>query len=115
MLAAGLQLLAAAGCRSATAAVLEQKDVQNFSVSAPEAPGLRLVRVTGLAMHSALAVERVETQTEAGTVRIRVVMALAKQDQAGTFDVVVQVPASVKQVGFGDERTVIWPAKRTGD
>ena len=69
------------------------------------------MRVTGLAMHSALAVQRVETQTEDGAVHVRVVMALAKKDQTGSFDVVVLVPASATKVVFGDEQSVIWPTQ----
>jgi hypothetical protein len=113
-LVAGLLLLTAGGCRSVPASTLERRDVQNFSASPLDVQGLRLVRVTGLAMHSALAVQRVETQTEDGAVRVRIEMALAKKDQTGSFDVVVLVPDSASKVEFGDERAVIWPPASGG-
>ena len=104
-----LTCAAASGCRGVNATVLERRDVLNFTATPLDVQGVRLLRVAGLAMHSALTVQRVETLSEDGVVRVRVMMALARKDQSGSFDLVVLVPATVTKVEFGDERAVVWP------
>lgn len=105
-----LVLAASAGCRTVGGpTALERRDVQHLTVDTLDAAGEHFVHVAGLAMHSALTVRRIETVTEDGTVRLRVLMTPAEKDHSGSFSVILHVPASVHQVEFGDERDVVWP------
>jgi hypothetical protein len=105
-----LVVAAAAACRTVGGpTTLERRDVQHLTVETIDAAGEHFVHVSGVAMHSAMTVRRIETVTEDGTVRLRVLLAPAEKDQSGSFSVVVHVPATVRQVEFGDERDVVWP------
>ena len=83
--------------------------MQHLTVATLDATGEHFVHVSGLAMQSAMTVRRIETQTEDGAVRVRVLMTPAERDHTGSFSVVVHVPPTVRQVEFGDERDVVWP------
>ncbi len=105
-----LALVAGAGCRTVGGpTTLERGNVQHLTVETVDAAGEHFVRISGLAMQSAMTVRRVETRTEDGIVRVRVLMTLAEQGRSGSFSVIVHVPPAIRQVEFGDEQAVVWP------
>jgi hypothetical protein len=66
------------------------------------------VEISGLAFHSALAVERVETSLEGETMVVRVVLGPARKGLSGRFSYAAQVPATVTRVVFGKKGAEIW-------
>jgi len=82
-------------------------------VDALPAPDGQSVRIAGLAMHSALMVHRIETLRETRSLRVRVLLRMAKEGASGSFETVVQVPKDVDRILFGDEGVVIWERPAT--
>ncbi len=83
--------------------------MQHLTVETLDAGGEHFVHLSGLAGQSAMTVRRIETATEDGTVRVRVLVTPAEKDRSGSFSVIVHLPATVRRVEFGDERDVVWP------
>lgn len=87
---------------------LEAKDVQFFKVSAAEANSRTTLHLSGLAFHSALAVDKL-TQTQDGdTLRLTISLVPARPGLSGSFDYRVEIPTATSLVTFGDERKIIW-------
>jgi hypothetical protein len=87
---------------------LEAKDVQFFKVSVTEANSSTTLHLSGLAFHSALAVDKL-TQTQDGdTLRLTISLIPARPGLSGSFDYSVEIPTATSLVTFGDERKVIW-------
>lgn len=89
--------------------VLEAKEVANFSVvetSASTAPTLKL---SGLAMHSAMTVSDivVETKGDSAVVLVNMTSPPARTG-SGSFDFVYRVPDDVNAVYLGRDRTAVW-------
>jgi hypothetical protein len=96
-----------AGC-GAPHRVLELKDVQFLKVQEEPAGSPRALRVSGLAFHSALAVDGIHV-LENGDVRIvEIPLVAARPGLSGSFEYVVEVPASVQEVQFGRKHAILW-------
>lgn len=99
----------ASGC-SLRRQVLEYKDVGQFSIEEVRYGKARSLRLSGLAFHSALAIDGHEEVMRGDELRVRIFLRLARRDMSGTFDFVVDIPCGVREVRFGDEGHRIWPA-----
>jgi hypothetical protein len=97
-----------AGCAGVSGAILESRDTKDLAVESCATCQDQFVRISGLSMHSALAVQRVETLREGGSLRVLVYMALAKEGASGRFNVEVPVPPGVDQVLLGGEGVLVW-------
>ncbi|MTH46427.1 hypothetical protein [Intestinirhabdus alba] len=97
------------GCKEQSL-LLAKQDVINLTVNeAHGAGGKRRVTVSGLAAHSALAVERIEqVEQPAGSVALRVYLSPAGAGRTGQFSYTLTVPDTIKQITFGPARDVIW-------
>ena len=101
-----------AACAGVGAKTLELRDVQNFSMTETLQDGQWALRLSGLAFHSALAVERVETVRRADALVVKVLLSVETRGKTGQFDFVVDVPPGVERVLFGEEGRQIWPRVR---
>lgn len=90
--------------------ILEFKDVQNFSMQEVHQGDALRLRLSGLAFHSSLIVDRVEQVTKGDTLQVRVVLRLANKGKSGRFSFDVGVPKGVRRVVFGDEGHQVWTA-----
>jgi hypothetical protein len=103
-----LASIAVSACSGEVPMSLEAKDVQSFKVSAAEVDHSTTLHLSGLAFHSALAVDKL-TQTQDGdTFRLTVSLVPARPGLSGSFDYRVEIPKGTSLVTFGDERKVIW-------
>jgi hypothetical protein len=95
----------------ASQTILAYKDVQFFKVV--ELPGRRptALKISGLAFHSALAVEKITTDIEGSSLTVDVYLCLARPGLSGSFDYEVSVPDSIHEVRFGAEKVVVWKRK----
>jgi hypothetical protein len=87
---------------------LEYKDVNFFEVRETQFTPIVSLKISGLAMHSSLAVERVVTKTENRSLVVLVHLTPARKDLRGDFTYNFDVPESVDSVKFGMGRHVIW-------
>jgi hypothetical protein len=95
----------------ATETILAYRDVQFFKlVELPDRKPIKL-QISGLAFHSALAVEKITTDIEGRSLIVDVYLCLARPGLSGSFDYDFYVPDSVHEVRFGAEKTVIWTRK----
>jgi len=88
--------------------VLEYADVQNFALTEKVSEGVTSLQVSGLAFHSALAVERMVTEVQADTLCLKLVLVPARRELSGSFNYTVRVPETVRCVVFGNRRHVVW-------
>ena len=86
--------------------VLPLSDVQGLIVR--WRPSRGTLTISGLAFHSALAVERMTTEREGKRLLVRVLLAPARRGLSGSFDYPVRVPPAVMEVAFGDNGHVVW-------
>ncbi|WP_369931135.1 hypothetical protein [Xanthomonas sp. NCPPB 2632] len=87
---------------------LEAKDVQFFKVSATEANSQMTLHLSGLAFHSALAVDKLTQAQDGDTLRLTISLVPARPGLSGSFDYRVKISAATSLVTFGDEQKVIW-------
>lgn len=86
--------------------VLEFKDVQKFK--AVEKQDKSQLQISGLAFHSALAVERISVETQGQDLIVELHLVRARVGLSGSFDYTVDVPVDTVRVLFGKERKEIW-------
>jgi hypothetical protein len=98
-----------AGCGKGAPMVLMLEDVQNFNVSDSSNGEVTQLRISGLAFHSSLAVDKITTQVDGSNLLVKVELVPARGDLSGRFDYPVDIPSNVKRVYFGDMKHQIWP------
>lgn len=91
--------------------VLEYRDVQQFSMEEVHRGHRIPLRLSGLAFHSALAVDGVEEVLEGEKLKVRVWLSLARKGLSGRFEFAVDVPVGVREVVFGDDGYPVWKAR----
>ncbi len=94
--------------RSETSMILEYKDVQFFKVHETQRSPKVSLEVSGLAFHSSLAVNSLETKVENNSMVVLVHMTVARNGLRGDFDYVFDIPERVNFVYFGTKRKLIW-------
>ncbi|MDA8103769.1 MAG: hypothetical protein M0Z71_00150 [Nitrospiraceae bacterium] len=98
-------------CLADNKMVLERKDIQFFKVEEINRGKSIALKISGLAFHSALAVTSIKKEEQGSSLLILVYLGPAKEGLSGSFSFEVPVPDSVKDVRFGNEKTVIWVRK----
>jgi hypothetical protein len=66
------------------------------------------VRVSGLVMHSALAVREIKFSCSAESVDVDLILAYGSKAPSGSFDFVVFPKPETKFIRFGKDRATIW-------
>jgi len=103
---AGITLALLSASAGAGTQVLELRDVQNFKVSVNE--NATVLTLSGLAFHSALAVEKTSTFREDSDLVVVIHLVRAHGGLSGSFSQTVAIPPHVLRVLFGTERKPIW-------
>ncbi len=99
-------------CAQGKNMILEAKDVQFFkAVELPTQPVVSL-RLSGLAFHSALAVEQCTTITEGDSLVVLVHLVRARAGMSGNFECTCPIPPNINTVKFGNARTPVWARGR---
>ena len=109
-----LALLTVGGCAAVQNAVLESKDVQFLKVHELQAARPTRLKISGLAFHSAMSVNKITTKTEGSAMVVLVHLAIAKQGTSGSFEYELAVPDSVNEVRFGNSSVRIWKRRPSG-
>jgi hypothetical protein len=99
-------------CSADNRMVLEKKDIQFFNVEEKREEEAIILRISGLAFHSSLSVSDIKTEIQGTSLLVFVFLAPARDGRSGSFSFEVSVPASVKDVCFGNEKTIIWERHR---
>ena len=86
--------------------ILELKDVQNFQ--AIEKRETSELQISGLAFHSALAVDKMTTERQGQDLIVELHLVRSRKGLSGSFNYTVAVPADVARVLFGKDRKEIW-------
>ena len=92
---------------SLTHRVLEFKDTGSFAVQQTSVVPVTL-KLSGLALHSALGVQSVTPVQKGDTTQILVNLVLVSKGLSGGFEYEYVVPPEIDRVTFGKENTLIW-------
>lgn len=88
--------------------LLKCKDIQFFETHEMETSPLVKLEVSGLAMHSSLAVNNIDTTTIDGCMTVLVHLTPARKGLRGDFKYNIEVPSAVNSVCFGSTECMIW-------
>ena len=97
-------------CSASDDTILEYKDVNLNVTELPNRTPFTL-KISGLAFHSALSVEKITTKTEGAALIVYVHLTIAKPGLSGRFEHELPVPNSINQVQFGNGKYTIWKRK----
>lgn len=104
-------VLLTTACNAGDDMILEYKDVQSFQATVIFDRTPLALKISGLAFHSAMSVEKITTKIEGPLLTIYVHLTVAKSGLSGRFEYELSVPDSVNEVRFGKEKFVIWKRK----
>jgi hypothetical protein len=91
-----------------TVTILEYRHTVGLKVEELHPAGSDVVRISGRAFHSALAVKKITCERDGSSIAVFVHLFVTRGGRTGSFVYDVPVPASVTEVRFGPERAVIW-------
>jgi hypothetical protein len=98
-----------ASALSCSRQILEARDVANFRVVETNSPSAPTLKLSGLAMHSAMTVGDIVVDTKADSAAVLVHMKSPPVSTAsGSFEFVYPVPDHIKVVYFGMDGTPVW-------
>jgi hypothetical protein len=96
------------GAARASDMILAYRDVQFFKVVELPSQKTTAIEISGLAFHSALAVEKITTDIKGKSLMVEVYLCPARPGLSGSFDYELSIPDSVNEVRFGGEKFVVW-------
>jgi hypothetical protein len=102
-----LIIVALIACAQEGNMVLELKDVQFFKAQQTNTSPT-MIKVSGLAFHSSLVVQKITTSQYDESLQLLVYLSPATKGLSGNFDYTLTVPASVITVSFGKDKIAIW-------
>ncbi len=88
--------------------LLDYNDVQFFKVREIKSVPLVSLEISGLAFHSSLAVESIETKTEADCMVILVHLVPTRTGLVGNFTYYLDIPKEINAVCFGTTKHIVW-------
>jgi hypothetical protein len=98
----------AAGVQQDNGVLVKYADVQFFKVRETRLSPIVTLELSGLAFHSSLAVDNIETKVSGDCLDVLVHLVPARQGLRGDFTYDVDVPEKVDAVCFGADRKIIW-------
>jgi len=99
--------LICSGCAEDRDTILELKDVQFFQVL-PINSSAGSIKLSGVPMHSALAIRDISTSQHDETLQVFVHLTLVRDKLSGDLNYNLDIPVTVNTVTFGNENDVIW-------
>ena len=97
-----------AACAEGSEMILESRDVQFFKVVETTSSPSTLLKISGLAFHSSLAISEMASKIESDSLTILIHLVPVKKGSSGNFSYEIAVPIGVNVVRFGNEAVVIW-------
>ena len=82
--------------------------MQFFHVMEAKSPPAVDLQLSGLAIHSSMAVERMTTLRVRDSLAVMVHLTAARAGTSGTFAYTLPIPTEVNTVSFGKARVIIW-------
>ncbi len=101
-------IVATMSCSAKDDMVLDYKDVQFFKLKETNGHPPYSLELSGLAFHSALAVEKIDTDVNQPVLTVYVHLVPAKKGLSGSFEYKFIVPQDVSEVRFGNDQHKIW-------
>ena len=84
-------------------------DMVCVNIEETQTDGSTRLEISGLALHSALAVERMDARRDGTDLLVTLSLVPAHEEISGSFRYAFDVPDGVTRVRFGDWRAQIWP------
>lgn len=93
--------------------ILETKDVAGLKIEEQgNSHRGNVILVSGLAFHSALAVDKIITKTNSdSSITMLVYLSTARSGMSGRFKYEINIPPNINTVTFGNEKVIIWKNK----
>jgi hypothetical protein len=89
--------------------VAEYSDINNFQTSIKEENEIEILTFSGLCMHSAYVVKKIEYETKKDVLHIIVFLSwVDKKGKSGSFNESVVIPSDINVVVFGKNKKTIW-------
>ena len=89
-------------------ATLELENVQFFQAQETRQGDTLKLRISGLAMHSSLAIGRISATEKGDTMNITVALVPARKGLSGNMDYEVEIPPHINAINFGTRKAKIW-------
>ncbi|MBT1077315.1 hypothetical protein [Geobacter grbiciae] len=103
-----LLMLLLSSCSMTSKMALEFRDVQFFEIHETKSVPDMSLKISGLAFHSSLAVEKTEVIKEGDTATVFVYLTPTKKGLSGNFALEFPVPSNIDKVMFGPDKHLIW-------
>ena len=89
--------------------VAEYSDINNFQTSIQDENGTKILNFSGLCMHSAYVVKKIEYEKKIDVLYITVFLSwVNKKGKSGSFNESVILPPDINIVVFGKGKKQIW-------
>lgn len=88
--------------------LLNYGDIQFFKVVESNSSNGTVLNVSGLAMHSALAIKEIKATVKGNLLFVSIGLTLANGKNSGSFSYQVEVPKDVTAVYLGKDEYLIW-------
>jgi hypothetical protein len=90
--------------------VLELKYVAGFKVEEIQNDQTSYLKISGLAMHSALYIDRVEQKQKGDDLVVLLYLSLSPRGQlsSGSFDITIELKPTINRVLFGEDKKMVW-------
>jgi hypothetical protein len=95
-------------CAGSESAILKYQDTQFLDKSIKMVGHGQFITISGLVFHSALAVDHIETRSNADRLDILVYLTPTRGGLSGSFTYTEEIPQSTNVISFGAEKEVIW-------
>ena len=104
-------LCSMAACIHEFGMILELKDVKFFEAQEVSSSPLT-IRLSGLALHSALVVRNIATLHNEDSLQVLVHLMPTMPGRSGSFSYDLAIPGSINRVSFGEKKALIWERSR---
>ena len=95
------------GCEESM--ILKHKDVINLQIEENFSKNSKgIIKVSGLIMHSAMAVEKIEELADSKSKTLLITLVPTRKSLSGSFEYEVSVESNINVIYFGKEKIEIW-------
>ena len=93
--------------------ILEYEDIKFFNTEEGGCGNNSLI-ISGLAMHSMMAVGEITIKFSGESMSVYILMVPAKKGLSGNFSIPVHIPKVVRKIFLGEDKNLIWERKKNG-
>jgi hypothetical protein len=109
---AGLLLLLAVGCVTASPMILEKKFAFQLKVTPDDPLYPKTVQISGLSGQSAYSVKETKISGSGTDINLKIELVPASKGLSSSFSVNVAISPETTAITFGDEKAVIWERRK---